>query len=107
MIYHFCIIRTFIDCIYSLTPNCKLDITIYYLTLLFIFHIFCIVNKSPEKIKNGMILITSMSCVAKTYYSLFLHAKDLHGCPKTIKNTSVSHTAAQGANVLHNHKHYF
>ncbi len=49
---------------------------------------------------------TSKYCLSiKAWYILFLCAIELHCCPKTIKNTSVSHTVALGEMFLHYCEH--
>ena len=54
-----------------------------------------------EKNQQWTDLLTSIVCVSKAWYILFLCAVDLRCCPKTIKNTSISHTAALGDMFLH------
>ena len=51
-----------------------------------------------------MYLLRSTVCVSKPDV-FFLCAIELHFCPKTIENTSVSHTIALGDMFLHYHEH--
>ncbi len=50
-------------------------------------------------------LPASIACVAKAWYSIFFCAIELDCFPKTIKNTSMSHTAAVGDMFLHYVEH--
>ncbi len=72
-----------------------------------IFYIFLFVNKSHEKTytNNKCILLTNIVCLSTAWCIFFLCAIELHCCPKTIKNTSVSHTVALGHMLLYYHEH--
>ena len=50
---------------------------------------------------NDLIFPTSIVCEARAGYSLFLCATGLNCCPKTIKNTLLSHSFAPGNMLLH------
>lgn len=50
---------------------------------------------------NDLILPTSIVCEARAGYSLFLCAMGLNCCPKTIKNTLLSHSFAPVNMLLH------
>ncbi len=56
--------------------------------------VFVIFNKSHERTKM-LILLTSIAYTAKVWYSLFFCATELHYCPRTVKNMSVSPTLLQ------------
>lgn len=47
-------------------------------------------------------LLTSIVCVFKAWFILFLCAIELHCCPLTLKNTSMNHTVTLGDNTQQN-----
>ncbi len=66
------------------------------------FYMFVSVYKIPwkDKKQQQMHLLTSIVCIT-AWYIFFLWATELHCCPETIKNTSVSHIVALGDMFLH------
>ena len=67
----------------------------------FLYSSYCQQISCAEPNQQLTDLLTSIVCVSKAWYIVFLYAVDLRCCPKTIENMSVSHITALGDMSFH------